>query len=155
MRCAIWYHWPNLKNCEKHSIDECILACTPPWLFLTFLKLCKWYQIAQNITLIMESVTKTCSLEMAVYMFWKFKEKQPLVLAKFLKNVFCGDHFQSSYKRQACNLSKSEFLHGDFFSILSAFTNTYFKEYSSGCFRHKFVYRFVKEAQRNKKQNFH
>ena len=76
----------------------------------------------------MESATKTSCLEMAVYKFWKFKEKKPLILAKFLKNVCSGVHFQLSYKRQACNLSKSELLHGDFFSILSTFTNTYFKE---------------------------
>ena len=34
MRCAIWYHLYNLKNA---------------WVFFTFLKLYKWYQIAQRI----------------------------------------------------------------------------------------------------------
>ena len=102
----------------------------------------------------MESATKTSCLEMAVYKFWKFKEKKPLILAKFLKNVCSGVHFQLSYKRQACNLSKSELLHGDFFSILSTFTNTYFKEHLSDCFRHKLVYHFVEETKRNKKQIF-
>ena len=33
---AIWYHLHNFK--------------TPSWVFFTFLKLYKWYQIAQSIT---------------------------------------------------------------------------------------------------------
>ena len=33
MRCAIWYHFWNLEN-----------------VFFTFLKLYKWYQMAQRIT---------------------------------------------------------------------------------------------------------
>ena len=29
---------------------------TPPWVFFTLFKLCKWYQIAQNITYIFDKV---------------------------------------------------------------------------------------------------
>ena len=35
----------HLHKCEKHSWSN-----TPPWVFFTFLKLYKWYQIAQSIT---------------------------------------------------------------------------------------------------------
>ena len=56
MRCAIWYHLYNFKNVKNTHGGVLISACnftkinTPPWLFFTFLKLYKWYQIAQRIT---------------------------------------------------------------------------------------------------------
>ena len=52
----------QFKKREKHPWRSVTfskvagLACnftksnTPPWVFFTFLKLCKWYQIAENIT---------------------------------------------------------------------------------------------------------
>ena len=57
MRCAIWYHLYNLKR-ECVTFSNFALTCnftksnTPPWVFFTFFKLYKWYQIAQNITYI-------------------------------------------------------------------------------------------------------
>ena len=62
VRCAIWYHFYNLKNVKNTHGGVLILvklqasACnftkinTPPWVFFTFLKLYKRYQIAQRIT---------------------------------------------------------------------------------------------------------
>ena len=44
--------------------------------------------------------------------------------------------------------------HRDFFRILSTLKHAYLQEHSSGCFRHKFVYYFVEEIKRNKKQIF-
>ena len=52
MDCAIWYHLYNLKKRKKHpwrSGTFNIKSNTPPWVFFTFLKLYKWYQIAQKI----------------------------------------------------------------------------------------------------------
>ena len=62
MRCAIWYHLYYLKNVKNtHGgvllyYESCrFLASnftknnTPPWVFFTFLKLYKWYQIAQSV----------------------------------------------------------------------------------------------------------
>ena len=61
MRCTIWYHLYNLKNVKNSHGGMLILvmlqasACnftktnTPPWMFFTFLKLRKCYQIAQRI----------------------------------------------------------------------------------------------------------
>ena len=46
MFCAIWYHLYNLKDVKNAKIN------TPPWVFFTFLKLYKWYQIAQRITFV-------------------------------------------------------------------------------------------------------
>ena len=58
MLCAIWYHLNNLKNVKKTYGEVLLLvklqtlACnftknsTPPWVFFTFFKLRKWYQIA-------------------------------------------------------------------------------------------------------------
>ena len=62
MRCAICYHLYNSKNVENAQGEVLLLlkfrlkACsftksnTPPCMFFTFFKLCKWYKIAQNIT---------------------------------------------------------------------------------------------------------
>ena len=62
MLCAIWYHLYNLKNLKNTHGGVLLLlklqtkACNltksnkPPWVFFTFFKLKKWYQIAQNIT---------------------------------------------------------------------------------------------------------
>ena len=54
MCCTIWYHLHNLKN-MKTPMEVCS-ACnftknnTLPWVFFTFFKLYKWYQIAQRTT---------------------------------------------------------------------------------------------------------
>ena len=62
MMCrAIWYHWCNVKN-VKNTYEGVLLLIklevkawsftksnTPPWVFFTFLKLYKWYQIAYNV----------------------------------------------------------------------------------------------------------
>ena len=58
VRCAICYSLHNLKNVKNTHGGVLILvklqaeACnftktnTPPWVFFTFLKLYKWYEIA-------------------------------------------------------------------------------------------------------------
>ena len=55
MHSAIWYHLYNLKNVKNIHWGVLILLNftkinTPPWVFFTFFKLYKWYQIAQRIT---------------------------------------------------------------------------------------------------------
>ena len=58
IRCAISYHLYNLKN-VKNTHGEVLISCnfakinTPPWVFFTFFKLCKWYQIAQRTTFVL------------------------------------------------------------------------------------------------------
>ena len=61
-RCAIWYNLYNLKNVKNTHGGVLLLAklqakgcsftksSTPPWVFFTFFKLYKWYQIMQNIS---------------------------------------------------------------------------------------------------------
>ena len=60
MLCAIWYHLYNSKNVKNTHGDMSLLvkwqtyftkSKTPPWVFFTFLKLYKWYQIEQHIAL--------------------------------------------------------------------------------------------------------
>ena len=53
MHSAIWYSLHNSKNVKKtHEVVLLLVACnftksnTPSWVFFTFLKLNKWYQIA-------------------------------------------------------------------------------------------------------------
>ena len=60
--CAIWYHLYNIKNVKnthggvllyvKLKAEACIFTKinTSPWVFFTYFKLYKWYQIAQSIT---------------------------------------------------------------------------------------------------------
>ena len=62
MRWAICYHLHNLKHVKNTHGGVLLLVKlhakawnftkgnTPPWVFFTFFKLKKWYQIAQNIT---------------------------------------------------------------------------------------------------------
>ena len=61
MLCAIWYHLHNLKNVKNTHAGVLLLvklqasACsftksnTPLWVFFTFLKLSKSYEIAQTV----------------------------------------------------------------------------------------------------------
>ena len=57
----IWYHLHNLKN-VKNIHGGVLLCCkftksnTPAWVFFTFFKLYKWYQIAQHITCLVYSI---------------------------------------------------------------------------------------------------
>ena len=70
VRSAICYHLHNLKNVKNTHEGVLILvklqalACnftktnTPPWVFFTFLKLYKWYEIAQCTTYLLEEFGK-------------------------------------------------------------------------------------------------
>ena len=41
----------QFKNYEKHPWRKVISeSVTPPWVFFTSLKFCKWYQIAQSVS---------------------------------------------------------------------------------------------------------
>ena len=72
MPCSIWYHLYNLKNVENTHGGELLLvklqasACnftksnSPPWVFSTFLKLYKWYQIAQSTTNLTNAYSEGC-----------------------------------------------------------------------------------------------
>ena len=50
--CAIWYHLYNLKSVKNNHGEayNFTKSNTPPWVFLTFFKLCKWYQNGQRTT---------------------------------------------------------------------------------------------------------
>ena len=50
MRSAVWNHLYNLKNVKTTHGGVLILVKlqAKAWVFFTFLKLCKWYQIAQR-----------------------------------------------------------------------------------------------------------
>ena len=56
----IYNAWRNLvsfvqfKKREKHPWRSIIFCNTPPWVFITFFKLHKCYQIAQSITFSLE-----------------------------------------------------------------------------------------------------
>ena len=54
VRCTIWYHLYNFKNVKNTHGGVLILVKLQteafPWVFFTFFKLYKWYQIAQRIT---------------------------------------------------------------------------------------------------------
>ena len=53
MRCSIQYHLYNLKNVKNAHGGVLSLvkkSNAPPWVFFTFFKSYKWYQIAQRTT---------------------------------------------------------------------------------------------------------
>ena len=62
MLSAIWYHLYSLRNVKNIlggvllSVEFQTFACnftksnTPPWVFSTYFKLHKWYNIAQSVT---------------------------------------------------------------------------------------------------------
>ena len=52
MLFAIWHHLCDLKNVEITHAEACNItkSNTPPWVFFTFFKLQKWYQIAQSVS---------------------------------------------------------------------------------------------------------
>ena len=64
MLCVVWYHLHNLKNMKNShggvlllvqlqaSVSNFTKSNTPPWLFFTFFKLYKSYQLAQRTTFI-------------------------------------------------------------------------------------------------------
>ena len=58
MRCAIWYYLYNLKNVKNTHQLACNFTKinTPPWVFFTFFKLYKSYQIVQSTTNMMHSL---------------------------------------------------------------------------------------------------
>ena len=74
MLCAIWYLLHNFKNVKKNNGGVIFLvkfqtssckftkSITPPWVFFTFFKLYKFYQIAQSVSngLILTKNYKNC-----------------------------------------------------------------------------------------------
>ena len=86
MLCAIWYHLYHLKN-VKNTLGGVLLLVqlqatesnTPLWVFFTFFKLYKWYQIAQCITY--ECLSATVYPRSLYHLF--SKDSASLVFAQF------------------------------------------------------------------------
>ena len=57
MFCGIKYHLRNLKTWKKPNFMK---SNTLPWVFFMFLKLYKWYQIAQSITYYSKEILLFC-----------------------------------------------------------------------------------------------
>ena len=101
MRCAISYHLYNLKNVKNTHGGVLILLKlqakarnftkinTPPWVFFTLFKLCKWYQIAQRTTfwksktLLLLKLTLTCVLDFTKILTDPFFTNTPAHFAFF------------------------------------------------------------------------
>ena len=65
-RCAIWYYLHNLN---------------PPWVFFTFFKLYKWYQIEEHITYV------------CINSFFTAFQQLLLTVSAFLDSIF-SNHYQ-------------------------------------------------------------
>ena len=98
MLCTIWWHFYNFKN-VKNTLGGLLLlvklqseACnftkdnTDPWVFFTFFKLYKWYQIAQSIT----NVPKFLSMK------WAHLEFDVLFLY-FVRECSAANHFSQRF----------------------------------------------------------
>ena len=66
----------QFKKSEKTPMEECYFyvtkSNTPPWAFFMFLKLYKWYQIAQSIAYLFGRTTITATLIQSRKLFIKF-----------------------------------------------------------------------------------
>ena len=81
MFCAIWYHYYNLKNAKnthggvfllvilRAQICHITKSSTPPWVFFTYFKLYKWYQIAQSVSFTVHFEHMACKF------FWQLSHK--------------------------------------------------------------------------------
>ena len=65
MHCTIWYHLYNFKNVKKTHV-----LLNPPWVFFTFLKLYKWYQIEQSITYFVKTIFLSSPVFTAFYILY-------------------------------------------------------------------------------------
>ena len=67
MRCAIWYHLYNLKNVKNThgGVLTLVKLQAKTWVFFTFFKLYKWYQMAQRTTdmKVNENLKNRCFIE--------------------------------------------------------------------------------------------
>ena len=70
MFCTIWYHLYNFKNVK--NANGGVKSNTPPWVFFTFFKLYKWYQLAQHITIIFKWLQHQLHLPQVVVQKWCF-----------------------------------------------------------------------------------
>ena len=69
MQKSLWFYWRFWKWSPSRNngsvLSRIISACnftkinTPPWMFFTVFKLCKWYQVAQRITIFEEVMLYT------------------------------------------------------------------------------------------------
>ena len=87
MRWAIWYHLHNLKNVKNTHGRVLLLVklqafSIPPWVFFTFFKLNKWYQIAQNDKLLLMSLNHIKSDVFAIHFVSQIFTCEILLLIK-------------------------------------------------------------------------
>ena len=102
MLYTIWYHLYSLKNVKNTWRNATFSEVagfkftesnSPPWVFLKFLKLCKWHQIAQNFTYNGRTVVITVtSPNLHVGVTWgnlSFSGK--IYKERYIKEVFWGN----------------------------------------------------------------
>ena len=61
--CAIWCHLYNFKNVKNTHGG----VLTPRWVFFTFFKLCKWFQIAESMTITPNISTSSVSMVLVLF----------------------------------------------------------------------------------------
>ena len=100
MLCTIWYHLYNFKNVENAYGGVLLLvklqafkSNTRPWVFFTFLKLYKWYQIAQRIT----NIAMRSSIS---YKYKTFPNLNPINVAAF--SVLFLNNYIGKFWHQPC-----------------------------------------------------
>ena len=111
------YNLKNVKNTREGVL--LLLACnftksnTPPWMFFTFLKFYKWYQIAQNITNVDFSMfwwhqeTPGCMLLACVQMIsWTFKWKSVGFFEKVLGELYWCYYWQRCTRSKTTSIGK-------------------------------------------------
>ena len=117
MLCTIWWHFYNFKN-VKNTLGGLLLlvklqseACnftkdnTDPWVFFTFFKLYKWYQIAQSITNVPKFLSmKWAHLEFDVLFLYFVRECSATNYKPFFTKIFLHSSFKKFWQLLHWNL---------------------------------------------------
>ena len=132
MHCAIRYPLYNLKNVENtHEGVLRLVNCrlkpatksnTPPWVFFTFFKLYKWYQIAQSDTFTWSKSTtlkSVTSLWRLFCWFWtEFTHSSGVSIVDFKQVHAVCELFKTHFKAFVkCLEDKHLFLRSEWFFI--------------------------------------
>ena len=136
LRCAVWYYSYNLKNVKNTHGGVLLLAklqdlaCnftkrnTPPWMFFTFFKLCKWYQIAQPTTFIRDHYGMEKKSSLQLLETHAYHENHNI---QTWSDMLCKREYFKCGKRRICVISYhgsgiSAFMaHGELFRIYAIF----------------------------------
>ena len=131
MLCAIWYHLNNLKS-EKNNLRGLILSVklqaeAPPWMFFSFFKQYKWYQITLSVSCLQElsQYSRECCLFLMEEASQRCCEKSEL--SYISRKIHALKSFLIKIKSTFCNSYETVFYHRYFSSEFAEIFHTGYK----------------------------